>query len=116
VENIALIKEVHQHLSIKKAEEEAYNELKKISLEHIAKLRKNKCTKKELFYAMVIRAFMSSNKKVIIEKPLQLSENIKDINEIIKNIEILNTHKDIIILDLNVNKHRYKGCKCNTIK
>ena len=115
-ENIALIKEVHHKKPRLKAEDEAKEMLQKIGLERIADFRSNRCTKEELFYVMIIRAFMCDRERIVIKSPLQLLENLSRICNIVKNIEILNTDKDIMILDTQANHWHYEGCGCNIIK
>ena len=115
-ENIALIKEVHHKKSRLKAEAEAIEMLDKISLAKVANLRSNQCTKLEIFYVMIIRALMGDEENIIIKMPFSLLDNMLDISQLIKNIEILNQDKCIIILDNLNNFSHYEGCRCNIIK
>ena len=115
LENIALIKEVHEHKSIIKAEEEARGYLSKINLENVSKSRVTKCSELEVFYVMLIRALMTDSKNIIIVLPFSIIDNLTDVKTFIDNISILN-HKNIIILDIYTNESNYQGNLCNTIK
>lgn len=116
LENIALIKEVHEQLSIKKAQSIATESLEKIGISHIALKRLNQCSSIEIFYVMFIRAMMSKNINIVILTPFLLISNLADIQSIINNIEILNSDKNIFILDNSTNKIHYKGISCLIVK
>lgn len=111
-ENIALIKEVHHKMALKEAEAEARELLGLLGVGHIADLRVNRCSKEELFFAMILRAAMCDTKEILIRSPLQLLENLAKICEIIKQIQTLPLHKHITILDTYANAHHYKECGC----
>ena len=115
-ENIALIQEVHHKKPRLQAEAEAVEMLQKIGLDHVADLRTNRCTKEELFYVMVVRALMCDKERIFIKSPLQLLENLSNICKIIKNIELLNNNKGIMILDTQTNHWHYEECGCNIVK
>ncbi len=116
-ENISLIKEVNELLSRKKSEKIADEYLEKINLAHIGLLRLSQCSSIEIFYTMFIRALMTKERKIIIVTPLSLIKNLRDIKELVQNINILNIHKkDILILDTITNENQYKGCRCHIIK
>ena len=114
VENIALIKEYHEHLDTPKAQQIAKEYLSKIDLESIAIKRQNSCSPLEIFYVMLIRSLMSSKKNLFIITPLFLIEELESISDIIENIKTLNNiDKKITILDTFSNEVYYKVCKCN---
>jgi hypothetical protein len=116
IENIAIIKEVHEHLSVDKAEKLAYEYLDKVALSNIGQHRLNQCTSLEIFYIMFIRALMAKEMNVIIVAPFSLIKNIKDINRVIDNINIIKGGKTIFLLDDIDNETHYKGCLCNIVK
>lgn len=116
LENIALIKEVHELLSIEKAENTANEYLAKIGLSQIGLKRLNQCTSVEIFYVMFIRALMSKEMNVIIATPFYLISNLRDIQPILDNIEILNENKNIFIFDNITNKSHYEGSSCPIVK
>ena len=116
IENIALIKEVHLLLSTPKAQEEAQEYLKKIGLESIATNRLTACSAVEIFYVQLIRALMTQEKNIIIVSPFSLIDNLRNINDIIENIKLLNQDRNILILDTQNNEIHYKGYACNIVK
>jgi len=116
LENIALIKEVHQRLSVKKAEQEAYEMLQKIQLEAIADKRVSQCSAQEIFYVMFIRALMMEERRVFLLVPVTITETLKDIQSIIKGMNRLNDNKSVEILDVSSNELYYKGCACSIVK
>ncbi|MDY0121870.1 MAG: hypothetical protein RBR54_07985 [Sulfurimonas sp.] len=117
LENIALIKEFHEHMPTSQAQNIAREYLQRIDLGHIANYRANQCTSQELFYVMVLRALMSQKQDIIIVTPLLLIKKIETMNAIIETLERLNDgNKNILILDTHSNELYYKGCRCNIIE
>lgn len=108
-ENIALIKETHEHKSIKDAENEAFEMLQKIELGETALKRVSQCNSLEIFFVMLIRALMSDRKCVIIVPLFLLTGSFEDIKNILQKISILNSNKEIYILDLISNKNYYSS-------
>ena len=115
LENIALIKEVHQHKSIVSAEKEAKDYLSKINLEKISNNRVIQCSNLEIFYVKLIRALMTDEDNIIIVLPFSITTNLTDVKSFIDNIYMLN-YKKILILELYTNKSKYEGSLCNIIK
>ena len=116
LENIALIKEFHDGFSIVKAEKDAHKQLDKIDMSHIELRRATECTSTEIFYIMLIRALMTKELNVIIVSPFSLLDNIRDIEVVLKDMNILNTKKNIFLIDDTANAPHYKGYSCNIIK
>lgn len=117
LENIALIKEFHEHMPTSQAQNIAKEYLQKLELTRIANYRANQCTSLELFYVMVIRALMSQKKDILIVTPLMLIKKIDTMNAIIETLEQFNNgEKNMTILDTLSNKFYYKGCRCNIIE
>jgi len=116
VENIALIPEVHQRMSIKKAETLALDKLQVLNLQSIAMQRLNNCTAEEIFYVMYIRALMMPQNDLVIKVPYAITESLKDIQSIIKTMLKLQSDKNIIILDLLGNEVYYEGSLCNIMR
>lgn len=116
LENIALIKEVHEHMPTKEAQEQAKEYLKKIELENIGLNRLNQCNTYEVFCVSLIRALMTKEMDVIIVSPFHLIDNLRDINTVITTIEKLEVKKNILILDTLSNEIHYKGSSCNIVK
>ncbi|EHP29489.1 hypothetical protein SMGD1_0963 [Sulfurimonas gotlandica GD1] len=116
LENIALIKEVHEHLPTKEAQEQAKELLEKIDLGNIALYRLNQCDSFEIFCVSLIRALMTKEMNVIIVSPFHLVDNLRDIDIILTTITKLETEKNILILDTISNETHYKGSSCNIVK
>ena len=116
-ENVALIKEVHEHLSTKKAQELTSNYLQKINLDEIGKNRVVQCNEVEIFYVMFVRALMTKEKNIIIVLPFSIVKSITDIKNILENLLTLTSNeKNVLILDTISNELHYKGTICHTIK
>ena len=115
-ENIALIKEVHENLSVFKANNLALNILRKIGLEEIGYEYVGNCSDEEIFLVMYIRAVMSQEKNVILKLPSRILGNLFSIKKLIQNMIDLGFNKKIIILDLVSNENYYEGCECNIEK
>jgi len=116
LENIALIKEVHEHMPTQKAQEEAKTFLEKIGLENIGLNRLNQCNSYEVFCVALIRALMTKEMNVIIVSPFHLIDNLRDIETVISTIRKLEIKKNILILDTLSNEIHYKGSSCNIVK
>lgn len=116
-ENIALIKEFHEHLPTKEAQLQANEYLKKIQLENIGLKRVTQCTEVEIFYVMFIRALMTKEMSLIIASPFSITNSLVDVKTVMDNISTLNSEKkNILILDVKSNEPHYKGSLCNMIK
>lgn len=115
-ENIALIKEVHEGMSIKAAEGLACEYLEKIGIGSIALKRISACQSIEIFYVMLIRALMMPQEQICILTPFLLIKHLSGLDELLSNIALLNDKKDIIILDTYSNELHYKGCECHIVK
>lgn len=103
-------------MPLNKAQKLAKEYLEKINLLNIAYKRPDRCTDIEQLCTMIIRATMCKNTKIMINNPMYLLHNLKDIKDIIKEVETILNDKDIVILDLLSNEIHYKGCQCHTIK
>jgi len=116
LENIALIKEIHEHMPTRKAQTLAQEYLNKIGHEKIGQLRINSCNNAEIFDVMLVRAMMSKEDTVVI-LPLSSMDNLKEMQEMLKHIKELSEEKKIVILDIIENEVYYKGCgSCNIVK
>ena len=117
VENIAIIKEVHQFYDIKKAEKEALELLKIVELESVGTKRVSQCNTVEVFTTMFIRAVMMPEEIIFITMPTTILGTFKELERIIYMMQKLNTkNKYIEILDLKSNENYYKECTCSMIK
>jgi len=109
IENIALIHEVHNHTPTNIAQEEAKEYLNKIKKLDIGLKRTHQCNEVEIFYIMIIRALMTSEKTIVILHPLAILQNIEFLAISMKNLSILNDNKNIIILENDINRFHYEG-------
>ena len=116
LENISLIKEVHEHMPIEKSQELAMEFLNRVNLSNISLNRIHECSTLEIFYVMFIRALMSSEKRVIIEVTSSVVESLVHMQNVLNGIELLNIGKEIVILDLKERETYYKESRCNIIK
>ena len=109
LENIALIREVHQHKSIQDAQKEAKNCLNKINKTDIGLKRLHQVSEVEMFYVMVARAMMSDEDKIVLINPLAILQHVEYLAIAMKNLAILNDNKNIIILENDINRFHYDG-------
>lgn len=116
IENIALIKEVHEKMSVKKAEGLAKVYLEDISLESIARKRPSSCSDLEKFYVKVIRACMSKDERIVILTPFSLIKDTMDIKKVVADMKKLDIKKTILVLDIKNNEILYKGLAWNIVK
>ena len=98
-----------------KAEAEALELLKLISLEDIAHKRAPECSEFEIFCAMLLRAMMGDCKRIVIVTPFSFITTLTSIKEIAEIIYKLDIKKDIIIVDMKNNQSNYEGDSCNIV-
>ena len=116
LENIAIIKEVHENMSVLEAEQLAEATLQSVGLKSLGVKRAEQCLTNEIFCVMLIRAMMCKENTIIIEYPELLLESLKDIGKMIDIIALLRSAKTIVFLDIKNNENYYKGSICNIIK
>ncbi len=109
LENIALIREVHNHTPVRIAQEEAKVYLNKINRIDLGLKRPHQCNEVEVFYIMIIRALMTNEKNIVILNPLAILKNIEFLAIAMRNLAILNETKNIIILENEINRFHYEG-------
>jgi ABC-type transporter Mla maintaining outer membrane lipid asymmetry ATPase subunit MlaF len=109
LENIALIKEYHHHLSQSEAETLVLAYLEKMNLSGIARKRNPALTHEERFCAMALRAVMVEENIVVIDRPFTIMPDLKDSRYI---LSILNTVTELLhnchIFDYIWNQDRYE--------
>ena len=115
-ENIALIKEVHENMSIANATSLAVEILREINLAKLSDRYVSTCSVEEIFLVMFLRAMMCQEKNVILKLPSAILGNLFNIKQLVQNINRVNKSKKIIILDLMSDELSYKGCECNIEK
>jgi len=115
-ENIALIKEVHENMSLSKANSLAVDMLRKVDLEEISHKYVSSCSDEEIFLVMFLRAVMSQEKNVILKLPSRILGNLFHVKKLIQKMISTDSSKKIIILDLVSNENYYKGSECSIEK
>ncbi len=114
IENIALIMQVHDHLSRKKAQKLAYDALKALGLIHLAPLRYDACSDKDIFYIQLIRAFVQKGDKIIIDQPFVFLAEENSINFILDALDaLLIPYQQVLIIDLEHQQSHYKEVSCH---
>ncbi len=114
VENIALIIQVHERLSRKKAQKFAYDALKTLGLDHLASLRYDACTAEEIFYAQLIRAFVKKGARIVIDQPFVFLTEQNSINFILNALDaLLIPYQRVLIVDLKHQQSHYKEVSCH---
>jgi len=115
-ENIALIKEVHENMSIYEANILAVDMLRRVDLEEISHKYINSCSDEEIFLVIFLRAVMSQEKNVILKLPSRILGNLFHVKKLIEKMISIDNSKKIIILDLVSNENYYEGSKCSIEK
>lgn len=116
LENIAIIKEVHEALPTFMAQQEAREKLNVLGIEHVASQRLTQCSSLEIFYVMFVRSLMHNKPRIIIVTPFFLIKKLADIQEVLEKITKCNTTKTLVILDNISNQSYYEGKACHIIK
>ncbi len=114
IENIMLITQVHEHLSRKSAKKRAYDALQSLGLDSIASLRYDVCSKKDIFYVQLIRAFEKKGAKIVIDQPFSFLTEENNINFILDALDVLLIpYQQVVIIDLKNQQSRYKEISCH---
>ncbi len=114
LENIALVLQVHEHLSRKKANKEVYHALNSLELEHIAQLRYEACSDKEMFFVQLIRASIQKDAKIIIEQPFMLLSEEMNLDFILESLDALRIeYGRVLIIDLIHQENYYREGRCH---
>lgn len=87
--NIALIKQYHQHLSGKAAQNEVMGYLRRYQLETMAHKRTSVLTDVQRFHVMLLRAAMVADAVVVIDRPFKLLPALKDSRFIVNSLHII---------------------------
>lgn len=115
-ENIALIKEVHENLSVVDAETEAIEVLVAFGLGEVSRKRVAHLSKETLFWVMYIRAMMTKDECVMIELPGEILGSLFNIQRVITSMQKHESTKQIFILDVVSHQKYYEGCICHIEK
>ena len=114
IENIALIKEVHERLSRKEAHSVAKKALDAVGYGHIAHYRSVQCNIKELFIAQLVRATMLHYAKIVIIRPFVMLKDTEDIRTMADVVFQIAKAHECMVLDMKTNKSKYEagGNRC----
>ncbi len=117
LENVALIKEVHEHLASDKAESLAMKAFQNIGYEQIALERSANCNAEGRFVTQLIRATMVQYAKIVIGTPFVLLDDAQPIDFFLGLFEKLDIFERIIILDMQTNRLKYEegGSLCHIV-
>lgn len=80
--NISLIKEYHENMPKKAAQELAFDGLQRLGLGHIVYKRNPALTPEERFCVMLLRAAMVQDAMIVIDRPFKIIPHLKDIRYI----------------------------------
>lgn len=118
IENIALIKEVHERMPRRNAHGAAQMALDTLGYGRIAHTRPAACTVDERFAAQVIRASMLQNATMVIINPFVMLDDSKPIEWIADLLLRLDVAATALILDVNINRPKYAagGKRCSMIE
>ncbi|MEA3372609.1 MAG: hypothetical protein U9Q62_02845 [Campylobacterota bacterium] len=117
LENIALIKEIHEHLATEKAQALAMEAFLRIGYEKIARNRSAECNAEGRFITQLIRATMVQYAKIIITTPFVLLDDAREITFFLDLFAKLNISERVIILDMQTNRLKYEegGSQCHIV-
>ena len=114
IENIALIAQVHEHLSRHDAQKEASNNLKALGLLTLSSLRYEACSEKEIFYVQLIRAKSQKDAIIVIDQPFVFLTEEMNLNFILEALDaLLISYQDVLIIDLAHQRSHYKESACH---
>ncbi len=85
--NIALIKQYHENVPRRQAQNLVLDALRRLDLEHIAYLRNPSLTSEERFCTMLLRACMVRDALVMIDRPLKIIPHLQDSDFIFKTLK-----------------------------
>jgi ABC-type lipoprotein export system ATPase subunit len=107
-QNIALIKQYHENLGIKKSYETALDLLTRLGIESVAHKRNPQLSEEEIFFVKLIRAVMFLDAKIAIDRPFrQVGESLHP--ELLhQNLQTLSRYYlRCFIFDYQSNQERY---------
>ncbi|NCN43661.1 MAG: hypothetical protein CO158_07725 [Piscirickettsiaceae bacterium CG_4_9_14_3_um_filter_43_564] len=112
-ENIALIDEVHRLMPVQESQQRASSLLAKLNLTTIEEKRVGTCSDLELFATMLLRAERMPREAIYIVLPLLLLGHADAIEQTLALLTLLDSQKDIFILELTSNRVHYQGQACH---
>jgi len=116
-ENISLILQTHEHLSRNKAYQRVDKALTSLHIEHLALLRYEVCSAKEIFLVQLIRACIQKSARIIIEQPFMFLNDEINLNFLFDALDALDVSWERIrIIDLKHQENYYEEDRCHIIK
>ena len=113
IENIALILQVHEGFSRSKAKDRALRALQSLQLGHIASLRYDACSEKDIFSTQLIRACLKKDATIVIDQPFIFLDEEIDLSFLLDALDrLLISYQDVLIIDLSHQKSHYKESAC----
>jgi len=85
--NISLIKQYHENMPQKQAQQIVLQVLERLGLTHIANKRNPSLTSEERFCVMLLRAVMVRDALVLIDRPFKIIPHLKDIDYIFQTLK-----------------------------
>lgn len=114
MENIALILQVHEGMNRQDAKHEAVKSLMRLGLNHIASLRYDACSEKEIFFTQLIRARLKKDAKIVIDQPFLFLADEMDLGFLLDALDLLLVpYQDVLIIDLTHQQSHYKESACH---
>ncbi len=104
IENIALILEYHDKISIKKAQSGVNDILKRCGADILSYKKVYELDKKDSIIVKYIRAYMSNFEIILIDRPFSMLDKMEDIQSIFELSEVLDD-KAAQIVDLKSNEY-----------
>ncbi len=117
VENIALIKEVHEGYSREAAHALAEEALESFDYGHISRLRSVNCNDGERFIAQLLRATMTQYDKIVIVRPFVMLRDTVEMEVMGASVYRIAQNRECIVLDMRSNRSKYEagGEMCHII-
>ncbi len=104
IENIALILEYHDKISIKKAQSCVNDVLKRCGADILSYKKVYELDKKDSIIIKYIRAYMSNFEIILIDRPFSMLDKMEDMQSIFELSEVLDD-KAAQIVDLKSNEY-----------
>jgi len=110
LENISLLRQYHQRLSRRQAEDLTREYLRIFQMEDLAGKRNPVLDENQRFCVMVLRAVMVDNPVLVLDRPFKIMPDLADarfIYDVVGKVE--GRYRECLILDYLWNEGRYAG-------
>ncbi len=110
LDNIALIRQYHQHLPRRQAEDLGREYLRKLHMEDLAGKRNSVLLEEQRFCVMVLRAVMVEEAVLVLDRPFKMMPDLPDARFVYDVIRTVEEHyQECHIFDYLWNEGRYTG-------